>query len=394
MTASTMKQQFNYKLIINTVVFSIIFGITNIAYGFESNARTALVIDDLTGTVLLEKNANAKIPPASMSKLMTLYMVFDALRNERLHMNDIIRVSKNASAKGGSKMFLRDGEKVSIENLIRGIIIHSGNDACIAIAETLSGTEAEFAREMNIMAKTLGLSRSSFTNSTGWPDKNHYMTATDLVNIATRIRVEFPNYYEFFAEKNFTWNEITQSNRNPMLGKGYGADGLKTGHTEEAGYGLVGSAQRGNRRVTFVISGLESVKQRTMESEKIVNWAYRDFQAKKILKKNQVIGEIPVWLGAKKFVSLAAKNDVFVLVPVSKSGSIKTSIFYDKPIQAPFPSGAPTPAKLKVHYKSETKSFSQEYELVATEGSKSGNFISRIHAASIIFLNYIYKTIK
>ena len=361
---------------------------------FESNAKSAFVIDNLTGTILLEKNATKRIPPASMSKLMTLYMIFDALRDERIFLTDTIRVSKNASQKGGSKMFLNEGQKVSIEDILRGIIIHSGNDACIAIAEALSGTEKEFAREMNVMAKDLGLLNSHFTNSTGWPDENHFMSAVDLVNIATKIRIEFPNFYKYFAEDGFTWNNITQKNRNPMLNKGLGADGLKTGHTEAAGYGLVGSAKRGNRRVTFIVSGMDTNNQRTIESEKIINWAYRDFKAKRILKQNQIIGSMPVWLGAKKTVPLHAKEDIYILTPTSKEINVKTLLTYNRPIRAPFSAGHESPAQLKLTYDIGSKTTTKEYTLFVSEGSESGNFFTRFNASLTIFFNYMKSAIK
>lgn len=364
------------------------------AESFESSAKSALVIDNLTGNILLEKNSGERIPPASMSKLMTLYMVFDALRHERLLLTDMIKVSAKASRKGGSKMFLNEGQMVSIEDIIRGIIIHSGNDACIAIAETLSGTEAEFAKDMTEKAKTLGLTNSSFTNSTGWPDENHYMSAQDLTKIATIIRTEFPNYYPYFSEKSFTWNKITQENRNPLLLKGLGADGLKTGHTEEAGYGLVGSAKRGNRRITFVLSGLESKRGRTTESEKIVNWAYRDFTTKRILKKNQPIGKMPVWLGTKKEAGLSVDKDIYVLVPKAKESQIKVQITYDSPMTAPFEIGDRSNAKLKVITKIGSKTVEKEYDLYLSESSESGSFLTRMYASMIIVTNHVKQAIK
>lgn len=357
--------------------------------GFETSAKSALVIDDLTSSVLLEKNIDKRIPPASMSKLMTLYMIFDALRDERILLSDMIRVSKKASQKGGSKMFVNEGQKVSIENIIRGIIIHSGNDACIAVAETLSGTEKEFANDMNVMAKKLGLVNSSFTNSTGWPDQNHYMSAIDLINIATRIRLEFPEYYKYFSEESFTWNGITQQNRNPILQKGLGADGLKTGHTEEAGYGLVGSAKRGNRRVTFIISGLETKKERMLESEKIINWAYRDFKVKRIAKKNQVVGKIPVWIGDKKKVSLFVEKDIYILIPASKNFTVKTYITYNRPITAPFEAGRQAPAKLKVVYEHASENLTVEHNLFVLESSGTGTFLTRIYASIVTLTNHI-----
>lgn len=384
----------NQKNIVSVLILGLSLLLSCSANAFESSAKSVLVIDNLTNTILLERNAGRRIPPASMSKLMTLYMVFDALRDERILLTDVIKVSKTASKKGGSKMFLNQGQKVTIENIIRGIIIHSGNDACIAIAETLSGTEAEFANDMNNMAKILGLKNSSFTNSTGWPDKNHYMSATDLAHVATRIRIEFPEYYEYFSEESFTWNSITQKNRNPILKKGLGADGLKTGHTEEAGYGLVGSAQRGNRRITFVLSGLKTSSQRTVDAEKIINWAYRDFEVKKIAQRDQKIGRIPVWLGEKKDVALFTKEDIFILVPVSQNITLETKITYDRPILAPFEAGHKAPAKLKVSYKAESKAFMNEYELFVFEGSETGSFLNRISAATTIMMNYVKKSLN
>ncbi len=364
------------------------------AQSFESSAKSALVVDNLTGNILLEKNSGERIPPASMSKLMTLYMVFDALRHKRLLLTDMIKVSAEASQKGGSKMFLNEGQMVSIEDIIRGIIIHSGNDACIAVAETLSGTEAEFAKDMTEKAKTLGLTNSSFTNSTGWPDENHYMSAQDLTKIATIIRTEFPDYYPYFSEKSFTWNKITQDNRNPLLLKGLGADGLKTGHTEEAGYGLVGSAKRGNRRITFVLSGLESKRGRTTESEKIVNWAYRDFSTKRVLKKNQTVGKMPVWLGTKNEAGLSVDEDIYVLVPKAKESQIKVQIEYDSPMTAPFEVGDRANAKLKVITKIGSKTVEKEYDLYLSEPSERGSFLTRMYASMVIVANHIKQAIK
>ena len=389
---------FNKKLNLAISFFVLLAWITFLfdsnAHGYESNAKTVLVIDDLTNTVLLEKNSLERIPPASMSKLMTLYMVFDALQDKRILMTDIIKVSKNASQKGGSKMFLNEGQDVSIEDIIRGIIIHSGNDACIAIAETLSGTENAFAKDMNAKAKKIGLTNSSFTNSTGWPDQDHYMSAIDLVNLARKIRVNFPNYYKFFAEESYTWNGITQKNRNPLLRKGLGADGLKTGHTEEAGYGLVGSAKRGNRRITFVISGLSTSKERTTEAEKITNWAYRDFTAKKIAEKNQIIGRMPVWLGEESDIALYTKEDIYILMPVTAEPDITAFLTYNKPIEAPFEVGGLTPARLKVIFQSDSQTFNKEFDLHAFEGSELGGFFTRLNATTKIILNYLRRILN
>ena len=395
MITKTANQQRNHSInifIILTWIWIILL-FSSTADGFESKAKTVLVIDDLTNTVLLEKNATVRIPPASMSKLMTLYMVFDALRDERLLMTDIIQVSKTAAKKGGSKMFLNEGQSVSIKDIIRGIIIHSGNDACIAIAEALSGTEKAFAQDMNIKAKRLGLKNSSFTNSTGWPNQNHYMSAIDLAKLAKRLRTEFPTYYKFFAEDSFTWNGITQKNRNPLLWKGLGADGLKTGHTEAAGYGLVGSAKRGNRRVTFVIAGLNSKRERASEAEKIANWAFRDFSAIRVAQKDKIIGQMPVWLGKHNQVALYTKEDLYILTPFTKNKTVKTSLTYKRPIEAPFEAGSISPAKLRVIFESEDETFEKEFSLFAFEGSETGSFFRRFQAVTIIIKNYIKRRV-
>ncbi len=390
------KLSFSFRILIfwlSTIFLNTILS-GSVVNAYETYAKSALVIDELTNTVILSKNESTKIPPASMSKLMTLYMVFDALRDKRLNLTDKIKVSKIASKKGGSKMFLNEGQLVSIEDIIRGIIIHSGNDACIAIAEAMSGTEKEFARDMTSKGLQIGLKNSVFTNSTGWPDDNHYMTATDLVFLAQLIIKEFPKYYPYFAESEYTWNNIRQKNRNPLLEKGLGADGLKTGHTEEAGYGLVGSALRGNRRITFLISGLKSNRDRASEGEKILSWAFRDFRAKKVVSKNQLIGRIPTWLGAKKSVALTTERDIFVLIPDTRTSSIQTQIKLNTPIKAPFKAGSIAPAKLIVTYNSlNQEEVVREYNLVTTEGAEAGNFLTRFKAASIILINSVKKLV-
>ena len=385
-----------YNYLINYFFVLILHGflLCSVTNAFETYAKSSVVIDDLTETVILNKNGSDKIPPASMSKLMTLYMIFDALRDKRLSLTDMIKVSKNASSKGGSKMFLHEGQLVSIEDIIRGIIIHSGNDACIAIAEALSGTEKEFAKDMTIKGSKIGLKNSIFTNSTGWPDENHFMTAEDLVFLAKLLIEEFPNYYSYFKENDFTWNNIYQKNRNPLLNRGLGADGLKTGHTEEAGYGLVGSAIRGNRRVTFIISGLNTKKERAREAEKILSWAFRDFTATKIVSKEQVLGHIPTWLGAKKTVPVTSHKDVYLLLPDTLNNVIETYIEVASPIKAPFESGTIAPAKLLVKYNSKNEEeVVKKYTLITQEGSLEGNFLTRFKAATIILLDNVKKLV-
>ncbi|MEM7441521.1 MAG: D-alanyl-D-alanine carboxypeptidase family protein, partial [Pseudomonadota bacterium] len=273
----------------------LLFGLP--AAAFDTIARAALVIDQRTGTVLLAKNADESLPPASMSKLMTLNMLFEALQDGRVSLDSKFTVSSRAAAKGGSKMFVKAGEAISVQDLIRGIIVQSGNDACIVVAENLAGSEPDFARIMTARAKKLGMTGSTFANATGWPDPNQRMSARDLVFLANRLITEFPEYYGYFAEKNFTWEGITQDNRNPILGRVQGADGLKTGHTQEAGYGLVASAKQGDRRVILMVTGLESATARAAEAERLMTWAFRQFTEERLIDAGKTVAQAEVWLG-------------------------------------------------------------------------------------------------
>ncbi len=262
------------------------------AQAFETQARAAYVVDQTTGTVLLTKNADEPLPPASMSKLMTLYMAFEAIErgksNGGLDLTEELPVSQHAMSYGGSTMFLDTTDRVKVEDLLRGIIVLSGNDACAVIAEALSpdGSEAGFARLMTQRAQQMGMTNSTFANSNGWPAAGHRMSLRDLGLLATRLIEDYPQYYPMFSQREFLFDgraPQNKTNRNPLLGLGIGADGLKTGHTEEAGYGLVGSAKQGDRRVVFVLSGLESAAARAQESESIVNWAFRQFSQRSMV---------------------------------------------------------------------------------------------------------------
>lgn len=309
-------------------------------FAFDTIASSALVLDQSSGTVLLAKNDERPVPPASMSKLMTLNMLFEALQDGRINLDTKFTVSKKASEKGGSKMFVKQGERVSVENLIRGIIVHSGNDACIVVAENLAGSEADFARIMTARARKLDMNESTFANATGWPDPNHRMSARDLVALANRLMTQFPEYYGYFQESSFTWANITQSNRNPLLGLGIGADGLKTGHTSEAGYGLVGTARQGDRRVILMINGLQSSSERAAEAERLMNWAFRQFAQETLIKAGKNVAQADVWLGKTNTVALEVADDISALVPYSARDDIKMTVTYDGPIQAPITKGA------------------------------------------------------
>lgn len=347
-------------------------------FAFDTIATSALVMDQTSGTVLLAKNQDRPVPPASMSKLMTLNMLFEALQDGRINLDTKFTVSKNASQKGGSKMFVKQGERVSVENLIRGIIVHSGNDACIVVAENLAGSEADFARIMTARARKLDMNESTFANATGWPDPNHRMSARDLVALANRLMTQFPEYYGYFQERSFTWADITQNNRNPLLDLGLGADGLKTGHTSEAGYGLVGTARQGDRRVILMINGLQSSSERAAEAERLMNWAFRQFAQETLIKSGKNVAQAEVWLGKTNTVALEVADDISALVPYSARDEIKMSVTYDGPIQAPIAKGA----ELGVLNIEIPGLPSQSYPVFAASDVAAGGIMKRLRASA------------
>lgn len=314
------------------------------AHAIETMAREALLVDMDTGAVLLEKNADQPMPPASMSKIMTTYMVFSRLRDGKLAMQDTLPVSERAWRRGGcvsdgSTMCLKLGERVKIEDLLHGIIVQSGNDASIAIAEGLAGSEEAFASEMNKKGKEIGLKGSVFRNSTGLPDPDHVMTARDLVTLAERTIRDFPEYYHLYSAKEFTYNGIKQGNRNPLLYKNVGADGLKTGHTKEAGYGLTASAKQGDRRVVLVVTGLPSMAVRAEESERLIDYAFREFENVPLVRAGEQLETASVWLGEEDTVPLHAARDIVVTVPRRARSDVKLAVVYDGPVPAPIHKG-------------------------------------------------------
>ncbi len=309
------------------------------AFALETKAREALLIDLETGTALLEKDADSPMPPASMSKIMTAYMVFDRLKDGRLSLDDELPVSEKAWKMGGSKMFVRVNTKIRVEDLLRGVIVQSGNDACIVLAEGLAGTEAAFAEAMTRRAKEIGLTNSHFANATGWPDPNHWMTPRDLVTLARRVIEDFPEYYKFYSETEFTWSEIRQSNRNPLLYKSVGADGLKTGHTEEAGYGLTASATQGDRRLVMVLNGMASQRERAEESARIMAWGFREFDNFKLAQPGENIENALVWLGESATVPLVAPDGLTVTMSRAARVNMKVKVVYESPVPAPIEVG-------------------------------------------------------
>ena len=311
---------------------------SSLVFGF-SNAKQAVLIDADTGYVLYEKNADELTAPSSMSKMMTVYLIFEKLQNGTLSLTDQLEVSKAAWAKRGSRMFLEENSQVSVEDLLRGIIVQSGNDACVVIAEAFSGTEENFSEELNIKAREIGLENSNFTNSTGWPDEGHLSTARDLSIIAIKTVQNFPEYYHFYAEESFEYNGINQRNRNTLLNKPVGVDGLKTGHTEAGGHGLAASALRKNQRLIMVINGLSSNKERTAEAIKLLEWGYRNFTNFDLLKEGMAVLQAKVWLGDKKTVPLVINEDTKITIPSKSRDKLQFKIEYDSPISAPIEEG-------------------------------------------------------
>ncbi|EIE50391.1 D-alanyl-D-alanine carboxypeptidase [Salipiger aestuarii] len=314
------------------------------ASAFDTSARAAFVLDHTTGTVLMAKNADESLPPASMSKLMTLYMAFEAIRDGRLQLDERLPVSEHAMSYGGSTMFLNTQDRPAVEDLLRGIIVLSGNDACAVIAEALSpdGSEAGFADLMTRRAQQMGMTGSQFANASGWPDPNQRMSMRDLSLLASHIIDDFPQFYPIFAERQFAFDGRAPSNvnnRNPLLRLDIGADGLKTGHTAEAGYGLVGSAKQGDRRVIFAITGMDSERARAEQSEAIVNWAFRQFAERTLAEADTEIARADVWLGSEDSVALVARKDVTLLVPVTPGTTLDAEVVYTGPLKAPIAAG-------------------------------------------------------
>lgn len=310
------------------------------AASIETPASHAFLIDEATGTVLLDKKSDEQMPTSSMSKTMTLYMVFEMLKEGHLSLTDTLPISEKAWRMGGSKMFVKVGSQVKVEDLIRGVAIQSGNDAAVALAEGVAGTEEALVDRMNIRAKELGMNNSHFMNASGWPAPDHYSTARDLATLARRLISDFPEYYHYFAEKEFTYNKIRQPNRDLLLGRVAGADGIKTGHTDIAGYGLMATAKRGERRIILVANGLGSEKERADEGARLLEWGFRNFENRKLLQEGDTVSTANVWLGAEEEVPLVAEKDLTVVLPIGKRSETKMSVSYQSPLEAPVKKGA------------------------------------------------------
>lgn len=304
----------------------------------DTAAKWAYIEDFDTGVSLLDKRADEEMPPSSMTKLMTIYIVYDRLKQRRLKLDDELPVSEKAWRTQGSKMFVQIGSTVKVEDLIRGVIVQSGNDAAIVLAEAIAGSEEQFAEQMNAKAKELGLSHSFFKNCTGWPDPEQHMSCRDIVTLAAQIIRDFPEYYHYDAEKSFRYNGIDQGNRNPMVQKGT-ADGLKTGHTDAGGYGLVASAKRNGRRVMLVLNGMASMHERAEEAERMMDWAFFNFEDVTLFSAGDTIEHVPVWLGTEHSVPLVAGRDVVVTMPRNWRQKASVKVGYDMPLTAPIAKG-------------------------------------------------------
>jgi len=355
------------------------------ALAFETSATAAYIYDQSTGTVLLSKNADTPLPPASMSKLMTIYMAFEAVADGRLDINEELAVSSHAASFGGSSMFLDTTDRVRVEDLLRGVIVVSGNDASVVLAEALSpdGSEAGFARLMTERARQMGMMNSTFVNSSGWPAAGHRMSMEDLGILADRLITDFPTFYPLFAETDFPFDGRVPSNsanRNPVLAMGMGADGLKTGHTMEAGYGLVGSAKQDDRRIIWVITGLDSREERAEESVKIINWAFRQFAEKDVAEAGTRIATADVWMGEMPTVGMTVAEDFSLLVPVLNQGDIVAEVVYNGPIEAPIAAGQQL-GELVISFDDLPE---KRIPLVAEEDVARGGFATRLRTAALV----------
>ena len=357
------------------------------ASAFDTKAQAAYVLDQTTGTVLLKKRAEIALPPASMSKLMTLFLAFEAVHDGRLLWDETLPVSQHAMNYGGSTMFLDTTDRVTVKDLVRGIIVLSGNDACAVIAEALSidGTEAGFANMMTARARKLGMNNSIFANSNGWPHPGQRMSMEDLGILADEIITTFPGLYTLFAEQEFKFDGRSTSNtlnRNPLLNMGIGADGLKTGHTSEAGYGLVGSAKQGERRIIFVITGLESAKARADEASRLITWAFRQFSKKSLFPADPTLAQASVWMGNSRTVGLEMREPLQILVPTTGPYEITSKISYPGPLQAPISKGDIV-AELIVSVNGFSKT---RAPLIAAETVPRGGLLTKLRTAAIVLL--------
>jgi D-alanyl-D-alanine carboxypeptidase (penicillin-binding protein 5/6) len=372
-TPSQPRIVFHLAAILVTAVFMLSALQQAQAQIYSTPAEAALLMDAETGTVLFSKNPDTRIPPASLAKIMTMEVVFDQLKRGKLKLDDRFFVSENAwrnggASSGGSTMFAKLNSEIRLEDLIRGVVIQSANDGSIIIAEGLAGSEQAFANLMNQRARQIGLDASNFTNSTGLPDPEQYVTIRDLAKLARYIIREYPNYYRYYREKDFEWNNIRQRNRNPLLASNIGADGMKTGYTEESGYGIVGTAKREGRRLVAVLSGMTSKSQRAEEARKILDWGFRAFEKITLFEEGEILGQASVYGGEKPGVDVVGEGPVSIYLPIGYRDKMKARIVYTGPLMPPVAKGSQI-ASLKVWIDDE---LSQETKLYAAEDVNKG----------------------
>jgi len=311
---------------------------------FETRAGEAVLMDGATGTILFAKNPDKEVPPASLAKLMTIEIVFHAIKTGHLKLDDTFQVSENAwrnggAMSGGSTMFAKVHSTIKLEDLIQGIVVQSANDACITIAEGMAGSEANFAQMMTERAREIGLQHSFFDNSTGLPDPKSHVTMRDLVMLARHLHDDYPDLYHYFGEGSFTWNKIRQRNRNPLVEMGIGVDGLKTGFTDDSGYAIVASMAQGDRRLYLAMSGMKSERERAEESRKLIEWGMRSFEKRSLFAQGAVVGDASVYGGTTSALPLKAKGPIDIFVPVSNPDKLTARITYHWPIMAPVDAG-------------------------------------------------------
>jgi serine-type D-Ala-D-Ala carboxypeptidase (penicillin-binding protein 5/6) len=340
---------------------------------FETRAKQAYLIEAETGTVLFAKNENDAVPPASLAKLMTMEVVFNAIASGRLTLDDEFVVSENAWRTGGaisrtSTMFADLGSSIRLEDLIQGVIVQSGNDACIVIAEGMAGSEENFAQLMTDRARQLGMETSVFGNSTGLPHPDARVTMRELVELARHIQQRYPEFYHYYSQPDFVWNNIRQSNRNPLLNANIGVDGLKTGFTEESGYAIVSSIDRDGRRLFLAMSGMESERERAEEARKILEWGMRAFERRALFAADEIVGEAGIYGGAKSGVALRANGPIDIFVPTANADRLTARIVYDWPLSAPIEQGTEV-ARMRVWI---GETLSQETPLYSAEAVDRG----------------------
>jgi len=371
--------------------FTILFLITLQQKTFsqiEINANYVILQDHLSGKILYEKDADSKIYPASLTKIMTSIVVFDLLKSGETTLDEKIIVSERAwrmSQSGYSSMFILLGDKISVENLLKGIIIVSGNDACVALSEGLAGTEENFVIMMNEKAEEIGMVNTNFANSSGINDVNNYSTVRDILVMSRYLINNYQDYYTYFKEKTFTWNRtggdpITQNNRNPLLYKNIGVDGIKTGFLTVEKYSLAASIKSGERRINAVSSGFDTKKSRSTESSKLLNWGLRNFDTVQVAKKNEILTSLNIWMGKQAKVSVTVDEDIFFTIPKRKKSTIKAIIEYNAPINAPINKGDSI-GKLKIYIGGD---FKKEINILSNENIKRTNIFDRVFRS----LNY------